>query len=292
MHYDPFSKCHPAVNFLFFLGAIGCGVVILHPIYLIVSILTGAAYHLLLQGRKGLKTIWGVLPLFVFLSLINPLFNTQGSHILFYLFERPYTLEALYYGAAVAAMFVAMLLWFGCYNQVLTGDKFTALFGNLIPALSLILVMVFRMIPLFIGKAKQIIGARKSIGLGAHQSATMKEKLSEGMTVLGTLTAWALEGSIVTGDSMRARGYGVAKRTSFMCYRMTLRDWVLLAAMGILLGLTLFAAALGQTAALFTPHLSVAPLSWGIVPYGVYLLIPTLLHMKEAFQWHISQSKI
>ena len=29
--YDGFSDCHPAVNFLFFVGAIGFGVVIQHP---------------------------------------------------------------------------------------------------------------------------------------------------------------------------------------------------------------------------------------------------------------------
>ena len=69
-------------------------------------------------------------------TAVNPLFNTYGATLLFTYFDRPYTLEALYYGAALAAVFVHMLLWFGCYNAVLTSDKFTSLFGNLIPALS------------------------------------------------------------------------------------------------------------------------------------------------------------
>ena len=33
--YDGFSDCHPAVNFLFFVGAIGFGVVIQHPAYVL-----------------------------------------------------------------------------------------------------------------------------------------------------------------------------------------------------------------------------------------------------------------
>lgn len=289
---DAFSKCHPAVNFLFFVGAIGCGVVIQHPAYLIAGIVAGAVYYLLLSGRKGWKTILAMFPLFAFLTAINPLFNTYGERVLFHVFNRPYTLEALLYGAAIAAMFVAMLLWFGCYNKVLTSDKFTCLFGNLIPAISLLLVMVFRMVPNFMRKTQQIIAARKSIGKGAGEAATNKEKLSDGMTVLGSLTSWALEGSVVTGDSMRARGYGAAKRSSFIIYRMTWNDWILLVVMLILIGITILAACVGQFSAVFAPMIEIAPVSWGLAAYTCYLLIPSALHIKEAIQWHISRSKI
>ena len=289
---DAFSKCHPAVNFLFFVGAIGTCVVIQHPVYLAVGILTGMVYYLLLNGRKGIRTILGLIPLFLFLTAMNPLFNTFGATPLFDLFGRPYTLEALCYGAALAAGFTQMILWFGCYNKVLTGDKFTSLFGNLIPAVSLLLVMVFRMVPNLMRKAAQFTGARKSIGKGAGENASTKEKLSDGMTVLGALTSWALEGSVVTGDSMRSRGYGTAKRSSFMIYRLGIGDWGLLLLLPVLLAVIITAACLGQMAASFTPEFHIAPVSWGIVPYTIYLLIPTALHTKEAIQWHISRSKI
>ena len=289
---DAFSKCHPVVNFLFFVGAIGCSVVIQHPAYLITGLLCGAIYYLLLNGRKGWKMILGLLPMFLILTAINPLFNTYGAHILFSVFGRPYTLEALLYGAAIASVFVVMMLWFGCYNAVMTSDKFTSLFGNLIPALSLLLVMVLRLIPNFIRKTKQIIGARKSIGKGAAEQSSTKEKLSDGMTVLSSLTDWALEGSVVTGDSMRARGYGTAKRSSFMIYRMKTGDWLLIVLIPILLALIITAACLGQMAAVFTPEIQISPISWGIIPYTAYLLIPIALHTKEAFSWHISRSKI
>ena len=287
---DTFSKYHPAVNFLFFLGAIGCAVVFQHPAYLAAGIVTGAVYYLIINGKKGVKMLLGMVPLFLFLTAINPLFNTYGSRVLFRIGDRPYTYEALMYGVAVAAMFVTMLLWFGCYNKVLTSDKFTSLFGNLIPALSLLLVMILRMVPNFIRKAKQLSGARKAIGKGAGESK--KEKLLGAASLLGALTTWALEGGIVTGDSMRARGYGSAKRTSFMRYQMTGKDWALLILMLALMTFTVVAACLGQTAATYTPKLSVAPVSWGVIPYAIYLLIPIVLSGKEALQWRISRSKI
>ncbi len=77
---------------------------------------------------------------------------------------------------------------------------------------------------------------RESPGLGAGENSTVREKLNSGMRTLSALTDWALEGSVVTGDSMRARGYGTAKRTSFQIYRMKALDWILIAVMLILTG--------------------------------------------------------
>ena len=293
---DAFSKRHPLVNFLFFLGAIGFGVVIQHPAYLVAGFLCAEVYHLLLKGRKALGMLAGMVPLFAVMTAINPLFNTYGATVLFYVFGRPYTLEALYYGAAIASVFVVMLTWFGCYNAVLTSDKFTSLFGNLIPALSLLLVMVLRMIPNLMRKAAQFAGARKSIGKGSAENATNKEKIADGMTILSALTDWALEGGVVTGDSMRSRGYGTAKRSSFVVYRMTGIDGILLGLLCMLALAVLATALTGGPEATYTPDFSIAPVrglhALGYGAYWAYLLIPTVLHIKEAVQWHISRSKI
>lgn len=286
---DAFSKCHPVVNFIFFVGAIGFGVIIQHPAYIVVGFLAALVYYLLLKGIAGLKALLFVIPMFLFISLINPLFNHYGSHILFTVFGNPYTLEALYYGFAVGGIFQVMMVWFLCYNQVLTSDKFVCLFGSLIPALSMVLVMVLRMIPNLMGKAVQLSAARKSIGRGAGEQSTNREKLQDGMLILSALTDWALEGSIVTADSMRSRGYGSAKRTSFTLYRMQLRDWLLLLFLAIL-GLIIILA--GGFDAAYTPEIQIAAPGFGLVAYGAFLLIPTLLHMKEALQWHISISRI
>lgn len=289
---DAFSQYHPAVNFVFFVGAIGCGVVFQHPAYLLVGVLAAEGYDLLLQGKRAVKHMMLLLPLVLLAAAVNPLLNTRGDHVLFYLFSRPYTLEALLYGVAMAGILLVMLLWFGCYNVVMTGDKFTSLFGNLIPAVSLLLVMVLRMVPNLARQTRQILGARKSVGKGGGEGADIREKLDVGMTALSAMTSWALEGSIVTADSMRARGYGCARRRSFMVYRMSGRDWAMLAVMGALLTLVVLSAVTGQTRAEYLPQLFIAPPAWGVWAYGAYLLLPTALHVKEDILWHISRSKI
>ena len=288
MKQDAFSRCHPVVNFIYFALAIGFGVVIQHPTYMLAAVLGSAVYYLLLKGKRGIRTILLLLPVFLLIAAVNPLFNVLGETPLFFLFGRPYTMEALYYGAVVGGIFLVMMLWFGCYNAVLTSDKFTSLFGNLIPALSLLLVMVLRMIPNLVRKAVQITGARKSIGKDPETGNT-KEKIGGGMSVLSALTDWALEGSVVTADSMRARGYGAAKRTNFQIYHMSTQDWMLLCLIAALAVATILGG--GKTAE-FIPAVQIAPLTWGFAAYCVFLLVPTALHLKEAVLWHILRSKI
>ncbi len=296
MKQDAFSKLHPVVNLLFFVGAIAFGVLLQHPVYLLAGIFASGVYYFFLNGRKGIKNIILMIPLFIFITFFNPIVNTRGVTVLFTYFDRPYTLEALIYGVAVAATFVLMLLWFGCYGKVLTGDKFTCLFGNLAPSLSLLLVMVFRMIPNLLQKAKQIIGVRSSIGKGTAEKSSIKDKLNSGMTVIGVLTSWALEGSITTSDSMRSRGYGTSKRTSFMVYRMTKNDWIFALIMLVLLGVVVFFAANGGMNTEFLPERNIAPINGkniiGFIAYFGYLMIPAALNIGEVIQWNILKSKI
>lgn len=283
---DAFSGYHPAVNFLFFLVVLLFGVVIMHPAFLLVGLLGSICYHLLLHGQRGLKRLLLMLPFFIGVTLLNPLVNRQGSTVLFRIFGNPYTLEALAYGAALGGMFLTMVLWFSCYSRVMTGDKFTSLFGNLLPSLSLLLVMVFRLVPSLLRKGRQITGARSSLG----KDLTDRR---EAVTVLGCLTTWALEGSITTADSMRSRGYGTARRTSFAIYRMTTRDYLLMGTVFTLCMGLLVCMSRGCTAASFTPDWVLAPPSPpALTLYGALVLIPTLLHLQEALVWHISRSRI
>ena len=295
-NHDAFSRCTPAVNFIFFLFAIVFGVIFLHPAYLCVSVFGAVLFYLTRKGKRGVRQVLAFLPLFAIVSLLNPLLNTQGTHVLFTVFGRPYTREALYYGMAMGGMFLSVLVWFLCYNEIMTSDKFTSLFGNLIPALSLLLVMILRLVPAYQRKAEQISGARRCVGKSAAANAPLRERIASGMTILSAMTSWALESSIVTADSMRSRGYGAAKRTTFRIHRFGTRDALLLACILPLAAVVIIAAAMGATSASFTPELILAPVrgfsAAALAAYALLLLIPTLLNLWEALTWRILRSKI
>jgi len=290
---DAFSRCHPAVGFVFFVGAIGLGAMILHPAYILASGIFAVSYYCLLRGAKGLKLVALSIPVFLFLTFANPLVNHDGQRVLTHVFGKPYTLEALIYGMVIAGMLVVMLLWAGCYNAVMTSDKFMTLFGGVIPTISMLLLMVLRLVPNMIRKIKQLAGARKCIGRGAGENATRREKITDSLNVISALMTWALEGGVITADSMRSRGYGTDKRTTFQLHALRRQDAALLIWMGLLAAAIIALIAGGGTAADYTPVMNITPVAgrrvWGFAAYCLFLSLPTVLYVKEAVQWRISR---
>lgn len=271
--------------------------ILLHPAFLAASVLLSMLYYLTAKGWQGWKFVGGMIPLLLVLSLMNPVFNTYGAHVLFrYAGGRPYTLEALCYGAALGAMMVSVLMWFACYNAVMTSDKFLYLFGKMAPSVTLILTMVLRLVPSYKNKVTQLNGARHCIGKGTD-TGDKKERMEHSMVLLSTLTSWALEGSVITADSMRSRGYGCGKRTTFSIYRFENRDKVLLAVIILLASLVVFCGIHDAASVTYTPQLSIQ--SWqnsytkaGLMAYIAFLAIPSAVNIWEEARWLNLKSKI
>ncbi len=287
---------HPAINFLFFIGAIVMGMFLVHPYFLCISAAAAMMYYLLLMGRKGLRFLGSMMVLAVFLSLLNPFLNTRGATVLFqYLNGRNFTLEALLYGIATGGMFFTVILWFSCYNRLMTSDKFLYLFGWCMPAISLLLSMVLRLVPNFRKKASVIAGARKCVGK-APSGGSNKEKLAHSVEILSVLTSWALEGAVMTADSMKSRGYGSGRRSAFSIYRFRRQDMVVGLVMFVGGALVVTAVVLGRTGIIYEPTFIMPKTDIvsivGLAGYGCFLLLPSVLHIWEDVTWHILRSKI
>ena len=294
MRQSYFARLHPALCFGYFVAAICLSVLVQHPAYIASGLMCALLLGISLNGRKALKQLVTLLPLWALLSLINPLLNTRGSHVLLMIFSRPYTLEALCYGMALSGMFAEMILWFSAYNAVMTEDKFSYLFATLAPSTAMLLTTVLRMIPNLLRQAKQIAGARRCIGMGGGED--IKSRLQSGMANLSVLTSWALEGSVVTADSMNSRGWGAGRRSCYHSYRFGGSDMAISAMMLTLLALVMLSLAGGGGAAEYTPVMIIATITgknmWGLAAYMLLLLLPTVLNLKEDIQWHISRSGI
>ena len=291
-----FSDCHPSVNFIFYIAAIGLGMCFSHPLFLLCAFLLSVSYYWILKKNVG-RYLLRMVFVFAAISLINPIFSTYGETVLFSCFRgRPYTFEALCYGISIGAMFATIMTWFASYNEVMTSDKFLYCFGKLAPAVSLILTMVFRLVPSFQKKIEQIASARRCIGMSV-KNGTKSEKIEHGMTIVSALTSWALEGGVVMADSMRSRGYGCGKRTSFSIYKFRKSDRSLLCIMSILIALIIVCAWKGGMRVEFFPCISMKGLdniwtSLGVGAYVMFLSIPTVLHILEEITWRILKSKI
>ena len=222
---DTFSSCHPTISFLYF------GLVLLftmcfdHPLARLVSLAGALCYSLYLNGRKAARfSLLYMLPMLLLTAIINPAFSHEGVTILAYLPSgNPLTLESILFGIASALMLVAVVLWFSCYNAVMTSDKFVYLFGRVIPALSLVLSMTLRFVPKFKAQARAVSEAQRCVGRDVRDGSLLR-RLRNGVTILSILLTWSLENAIETADSMRSRGYGLPGRTAYSIYRFDARD--------------------------------------------------------------------
>ena len=119
---DAFSRYHPLVNFLFFALVLAYSMVLMHPVCLAVSLLGALLYAGQLEGRRALaRHLRVALPVLLLAALVNPAFNHAGVTILIYLPSgNPLTLVSILYGLAAGTMLCAVVLWFLCFNRVIT----------------------------------------------------------------------------------------------------------------------------------------------------------------------------
>ncbi|MCI9596264.1 MAG: energy-coupling factor transporter transmembrane protein EcfT [Firmicutes bacterium] len=291
-----FSTCHPAVNFGWFCAVIGIGIFLIHPVFLTIAVLASICYALLLGGKGTLKFIAGfLLPMILVVTVVNALVNPRGSTVLLFTEYSQITMEAGIYGLTTGLMLATILLWFSCYNRVMTSDKFMYLFGKLIPAVSLIFSMVMRFVPNFKMQIKKISEAQRCIGRDVT-NGRVRDKIHHGILIVSIMFTWALENAIDSADSMRSRGYGLKNRSTFSIFRFDRRDLSAAVLLVLVAGIVLAGMALGKCSMEFYPQIVMADFDWfSAVVYGAYGILcffPVLMEVKEVITWKRLQSKI
>ena len=296
MSNSTFATYHPIINFGFFCGVIGLGIFLMHPVFLAVGMAASLIYALMLGGKGTLKFFLSfMLPVILLIIVINPIFNSRGDTILFYLGSNYVTLEALAYGMCIAFMLASVIMWFSCYNNIMTSDKFIYLFGRIMPAISLIFSMVMRFVPNYKMQIKKISDAQKCIGRDVS-NGTVMQRARHGAKIISVMFTWALENAIDTADSMRSRGYGLKNRNTFSIYRFDRRD----AAAGIVMlaaaCVVIAGAASGKCSIEFYPNIVMTEMdAFGIAVYAAYFVLcffPIAIEVKEVLTWRLMQSRI
>ena len=294
MKNDAFSGFHPVVNFIFFVAALGLTMFIQQPVYLLISMISGCAYLLYLQGKKGfLRQVGYLVPILVMMAVMNPMFNHEGVTILWYLpNDNPITLEAICFGLASAVMMGASIVWFNCCNTVFTSDKIIYLFGRVIPALSLMISMTLRFVPRFKNFLQSVMRTQQAM----HKPENTKEKLQQALSAFSATVSWAMEQSIVSADSMKSRGYGGLGRTAFSIYIFEKRDGIAVALLALLCTGAALPHILGLMGWTYYPSLSgtlLGPVQiMAYLCYGGMCNLPLMINLMEDRKWNALRSKI
>jgi energy-coupling factor transport system permease protein len=190
-------------------------------------------------------------------------------------------------------MLASVVVWFTCYNEVMTSDKFVYLFGRIIPALSLVLSMTLRFVPKFIDQIKVVSEAQRCAERDASEG-NLFQRARNGLTILSIMITWSLENAIETADSMKSRGYGLPGRTAFSIYRFDSRDgdallWLVFCGVYLISGW-----ATGGLYFRYYPTMkSVAPGAFPVsfmLTYLALCLTPVFLNVMEGRKWTRLQS--
>ena len=285
------------VNFVYFTLVLMFSMFFMHPVYLTASLLCAAAFSIRLSGKSALRPqLKFLLPTVLAVALINPAFSHAGVTILAYLPSgNPLTLESIVYGTAAAVMLAAVILWFSCFNVVMTTDKFVYLFGRVIPAMSLVLSMAFRFVPRFAAQFREVSEAQRCIGRDLSEGSAV-ERLKKAASIVSIMVTWSLENAAQTADSMKSRGYGLSGRTAFSVYRLDGRDkallvWLLLCGFYIACGWAAGGIEFHYYPMITGAQLGAFQLSF-MLAYLLLCLTPIVLDAVEDIKWKHSGSAI
>ncbi len=287
-----FSEYNPLAVTVYFLAVAGITMFSMDPVIIFLSLFGGLLLFVLRNSLNGGKKHLFSLVLFLIMSLINPIVSHNGVTVLFVINNNPVTLEALVYGIVAAAMIVSVLYWFNSFSQIMTSDKLLYIFGLFSSKLALVLSMSLRFVPLFSNQAKKVNQTQKALGLYKEDNIidTFKGKLR----VFSIMITWALENGIITADSMTARGYGIGKRSRFSVFRFYKEDVILLLLSIIFFSLTLLG--ISSVEYLYYPAIILpkpTPICVvGYTAYGILILLPTIIQVKEVLKWKYLKSKI
>lgn len=310
-----FKGYHPLVNVLFFISIIAFGMLLRHPVYLVISFISSTAYYLKLSGKDGRKTVFRfLLPMLLFVVIINSFFNHYGVTTLFILPSgNNFTFEALVMGIVSGITVVSVIQWFFCCNEVVTEDKFMHIFGRILPKGALVVSMILRFVPLYRRRYKEISQARKCMGLNGTDSFICKMKNT--FKNIGILVSWSFENAIETTDSMKARGYGLKGRTYYSRFQWHTSDTLALIPLVLFDALIIFGLVSNSAYCIYNPYviinqpseigttyiinelnLTINPFSFlsivSLIAFTLLCFLPLTIDLKEDIKWHRLQSKI
>lgn len=329
---DEFSRYHPVVNLIFYLLVLGTTMFQMSVGLVFISLFSAVVYYFMLKKTEGLKYCAVVVGIIIVSAIINPLFSHKGGTLLFYLFTgNPVTLESIIYGLISAIIIGAMLLWFSTFNQVMGVERILGAIGKVLPNVSLLITMIMRFIPQYTRHQRKVsmvnkvnkrnygekinllnrektekenvieahIGQKKKNYIEECKKQKKKngidkiiDSIKEGSRTFSITTTWALENSIYTADSMKARGFGTGRRTNYSNYKFQKRDYLLMGWLVILWLVVVFSLEREKVYTYYYPFIQVKNNVVVYLIYGLLCLTPVLINVKEEIRWLILKSRI
>ena len=292
-----FYDLNPIVQFCYFILSSAVCMFSSSLVIALIALVGAVVNFLFLSRRLRIRSELGFFVFFVLMAFVNPFFVRNGTTVILVVNDRPITLEALVYGIFSACVIVAVIYMFRLFSSVMTSDKLLYVFGTAFPKLSLVLSGAIRYVSLLSERKKRVEDAHRAFGsYGGYGNMGFFARIKGSLRVFSALVSWSLENSIITADSMSARGYGVGKRRQFSLFRFGAFDLafsVVVAALGALAftGEFLGIADIVYYPTLKMPTCDAISVIW-YVSYALLVLMPTVCKISEEIRWKYLRSAI
>jgi energy-coupling factor transport system permease protein len=170
------------------------------------------------------------IPMSILIIILNPLASKVGTTQIYIMGSYFITLEALVYGILMSLSLLIILLVFASYNRSVSYQEMLYLFSKRFPHISMIIVMALRFIPLLSYRLSEVNKIFKFNQKHDQQQngESRIERIKKTAQMLAVVVSWSLEESMLTAKSMKARGYGIKERTSYLSYEFRKIDYLLI----------------------------------------------------------------
>lgn len=263
-HKNYFSYFHPVTLLLYFLLLM---IIIFLCDYGAVLVYAFISFSICVIYSEGIKAYIKALIYYVMLTVVmgcfNCIFNHSGENIFLYVNDTPLTLDSLFYGIYTGLMISCLLMWFRLFNRSVDNGKINYVIGRRFPVIGLIISMCFSFTKRFKIKLNNMQQSLYTLGF-------KKLSIKNASVTLNALMNVMLKDSVLTADSMTARGYGSKHRRLYDRYVFSIRDIIF-----IIVSVALFICAV------FFSQI--------IIPL---ILAPLFYNLYEEILWKYYQSKI
>lgn len=286
---------HPAVYIIYYLVLIIFAFLFNNPYYLI-SLLVCVSVLITLQGISSefKNLIRFFIPMSLLIIILNPLVSHVGVTKIYLMGNYFITLEAVTYGIIMSlSLLIIILLLFTSYSNAVSYQEMLYIFSKKFPNISMIIIMALRFIPLLnfrLSEVNKVFQFDQKHSNNEKKDEGKIDKLKNTAKMLAVVVSWSLEESMLTANSMKARGYGITQRTSYLSFKFRKIDYyfmviVLVSALVCIAGLLQ-----GQGRIEIYPQLN---FSFSENIFNMYyfsfliLLLPLIyLEFKERSVWH------
>jgi energy-coupling factor transport system permease protein len=214
---------HPGTLLLYYI-ILMLFVLCFNNIYYIVSGLTLILILLSFQIKfeKLVNMAKFFIPMAIFILIFYPIVYNYGSGTQIHVIGDIYMSFEVFIGGCIMVILMYLVtLLFVSFNAYVDNEKILYLGSKRYPYVSMIGVLAMRLVPYITQRFNDII---KVFTYNKKKQGTLKSMGS----ILIILMGWSLEEFLMIAKSMKARGYGVKKRTTYLMYKLHRIDYTII----------------------------------------------------------------